>query len=203
MFVTRNFNKSFDPIRWEDKGCMRNPQIKFTYEDYLLLPEHDRRELIEGDFYLAPLPITRYQDILRNLSTVLWDFVRRNSLGIVYWAPYDVVLSKLNVVQPDIIYISNQRRDIITENNISGAPDLVIEILSPGTADRDRGLKQCIYARYGVQEYWIVDPIENSVEVMELGEQGYIAAGTYLSGDVSSSLLPGLHLGLDEIFATY
>ena len=181
----------------------QNPQIKFSYSDYLLLPEQDRRELIDGDFYVVPSPSVRHQNITRNLSHILWDFVRTNNLGVVLSAPMDVVLSEENVVQPDILFISNQRRHIIAENNISGAPDLVIEILSPGTADRDRGLKQGIYARYGVQEYWIVDPIENSVEVMELGDRGYITAGRYLSGDLTSSLLPGLQLGLDEIFAQY
>ena len=182
---------------------MQNPQIKFTYSDYLLLPEQDRRELIDGDFYVVPSPNVRHQNIARDLGVILWDFVRTSDLGVVLWAPMDVVLSEENVVQPDILFISNQRRHIIVENNISGAPDLVIEILSPGTADRHRGLKLGVYARYGVQEYWIVDPNESSVEVMELGDQGYSTVGRYVSGDVASSLLPGLRVALDEVFALY
>ena len=179
---------------------MENPQIKFTYRDYLQLPEQDRRELIEGDFYMAPAPNIRHQTISGNLGMILRDFVRRNKLGVVLLAPTDVVLSDLNVVQPDILYISNERREIITENNISGAPDLVVEILSPSTASRDRELKLGLYARFGVREYWIVDPDESSVQVMELGTEGYDTIGCYDSGEVESSVLPGFHIAIDEIF---
>ena len=111
-----------------------------------------------------------------------------------------MVLSDLNVVQPDILYISNERREIITENNISGAPDLVIEILSPSTASRDRELKLGLYARFGVREYWIVDPDESSVQVMELGSEGYTTIKTYDSGEVESSALPGFRIAIEEIF---
>ena len=180
---------------------MQNPKIKFTYRDYLLLPEQDRRELIEGDFHMVPAPNIRHQTISLNLGLVLANFVRDNGLGDVFLAPTDVALDNLNVVQPDILYISNERRGIITENNISGAPDLVIEILSPSTASRDRELKLNLYARFGVREYWIVDPDESSVQVMNLGDEGYAAIKTYDSGDVESSALPGFHIAIDEIFA--
>ena len=179
---------------------MENLQIKFTYRDYLLLPEQDNRELIEGDFHMVPSPSFRHQNILANLGTILREFVRKNRLGVVVWAPMDVVLSDLNVVQPDILYISNERREIITENNISGAPDLVIEILSPSTASRDRELKLGLYARFGVREYWIVDPDESSVQVMELGAEGYDTIGSYDSGEVESSVIPGFHIAINEIF---
>ena len=182
---------------------MQNPRIKFTHRDYLLLPEQDRRELIEGDFYVVPSPSFRHQSIVANLGVVLWDFVRRNRLGVVLWAPMDVALSEVNVVQPDILFISNERRHIITENNISGAPDLAIEILSPGTAQRDRELKLSLYSRFGVREYWIVDPDERSVQAMGLGPEGYNTIRTHTSGMVSSPLLPGLDIPLDEIFAEH
>ena len=148
------------PFRGFREIQMLNPRIKFTYTDYLLLPEGDRRELIEGDFYMVPSPSFRHQSISRDISTPLWDYVRTNGLGVVVWAPMDVVLTQESVVQPDILFISNERREIITDNNISGAPDLVVEILSPSTADRDRELKLRLYARHGVREYWIVDPDE-------------------------------------------
>ena len=180
---------------------MENPKIKFTYRDYLLLPEQDRRELIEGDFHMAPAPNIRHQTISLNLGRILANFVRDSGLGNVFLAPTDVALDNLNVVQPDILYISNERRGIITENNISGAPDLVIEILSPSTASRDRELKLNLYARFGVREYWIVDPDESSVQVMNLGDEGYADIKTYDSGDVESSALPGFHIAIDEIFA--
>ena len=179
---------------------MQNPQIKFTYRDYLLLPEQDRRELIYGDFYMAPAPNIRHQTISLSLGLAIANFVRNNGLGKVFLAPTDVVLSDLNVVQPDILYISNERREIITENNISGAPDLVVEILSPSTASRDRELKLGLYARFGVREYWIVDPDGSSVQVMELGSEGYTTIKTYDTGVVESSALPGFHIAIDKIF---
>lgn len=182
---------------------MINPQIKFTYRDYLLLPEGDRRELIEGDFYMAPSPSIWHQHIAANLGTLLRAFVNINQLGVVLWAPVDVLLSRGTVVQPDIVFVSDKRRGIIKKNYIAGAPDLVIEILSPGTARKDKELKLRLYARYGVLEYWIVDPDRRSVQVMVLGAQGYDTIRAYTSGAVESSVLPGLNLTLDEIFASY
>ena len=181
----------------------QNTQIKFTYNDYLLLPEGDRRELIDGDFYVVPSPNVRHQIVSANLGVILREHVRRNRLGEVLFAPMDVVLSPENVVQPDILFISNERRGIITEANISGAPDLVVEVLSPSTADRDRQLKLRLYSRFGVGEYWIVDPDERSVQVMVLGDPGEPSAVAYSSGSVSTPLIPGLNVALEEIFASY
>jgi Uma2 family endonuclease len=140
--------------------------------------------------------------VAANLGTLLRELVRRNRLGIILWAPTDVVLSPETVVQPDILFVSNERRGIITEPNVSGAPDLVVEILSPGTAERDRELKLNLYARYGVREYWIVDPEDETVEVMELGPEGPLDVRRYDAGSVESRLLPGLSVTLDDIFAT-
>jgi Uma2 family endonuclease len=182
---------------------MLNPRIKFTYQDYLLLPEGDRRELVHGDFYMVPAPSIRHQDILANISVILRRYVNENNTGKLLWSPVDVVFTDKDVVQPDILYISNERRDIITEANISGAPDLVIEILSPGTADRDRQLKLRLYARHGVSEYWIVDPDERSVQIMELGPEGYDKIRSLDSGEIASSVLPGLSIGIDDVFAGY
>ena len=181
---------------------MQSSKLKFTYRDYLLLPEGDRRELIEGDFFITPVPNIRHQAISRNLGLRLWELVRSHGLGQVFLAPTDVVLSPESVVQPDILFVSNERRGIITEANVSGAPDLVVEILSPSTAERDRELKRTLYARYGVREYWIVDPEDSSVEVMALEEAGFVSARRYTSGQVESPLLPGLAIPLGEIFAS-
>jgi Uma2 family endonuclease len=181
---------------------MQSTRLRFTYRDYLLLPEGDRRELIEGDFYVVPAPSIWHQTIAANLGMALRAFARGNRLGTVLWAPTDVVLSPESVVQPDILFISNERRGIITEDNVSGAPDLVVEILSPSTADRDRELKLTLYARYGVREYWIVDPEDSSVEVMALEEAGVESARRYTTGRVESPVLPGLEIALAEIFAS-
>ena len=181
---------------------MQDTRLRFTYRDYLLLPEGDRRELIEGDFHVVPAPSIRHQTVAANLGTLLRERVRRNRLGIILWAPTDVVLSPETVVQPDILFVSNERRGIIMEANVSGAPDLVVEILSPGTAERDRELKLNLYARYGVREYWIVDPEDETVEVMEFGSEGPLDVRRYDAGSVESRLLPGLSVTLDDIFAT-
>ena len=180
---------------------MQSQKLKFTYRHYCQLPEGDRRELIEGDFYVVPPPNIRHQTISRNLGVRLWEFVREHRLGTVLLAPTDVLLSQESVVQPDILFVSNERRGIIAEANISGAPDLVVEVLSPGTADRDRDLKLRLYAGHGVREYWIVDPDEESVEVMALGPEGPTGVWRYASGSVRSGLLPGLDVSLGEIFA--
>ncbi len=180
---------------------MLNPQIKFRYKDYLQLPEQDRRELIGGDFYVVPAPSFRHQHIVANLGLILSGYIRAKAIGEVLWAPFDVVLSEHDVVQPDILYISNERRHIITEANASGAPDLVIEVLSPSTAERDKDLKLSLYARHGVREYWIVDPNENSVDVMELSAEGFEKTTSYSSGAISSSVLPQLAVDLDDVFA--
>ena len=176
-------------------------KLKFTYRHYCQLPEGDRRELIEGDFYVVPAPNVRHQAVTANLGFVLREFVRRNRLGAVLLAPTDVVLSQESVVQPDILFVSNERRGIITEANVSGAPDLVVEVLSPGTAERDRDLKLRLYAGHGVREYWIVDPDDESVEVMDLGPGGAAGVRRHASGSVRSGLLPGLVVGIGEIFA--
>ena len=101
---------------------MQGTQVKFTYRDYLQLPEQDRRELIGGDFHVVPSPSVRHQAVSANLGVALRDFVGRNRLGVVLWAPMDVMLSDEDVVQPDILFVSNERRGIIAEDNISGAP---------------------------------------------------------------------------------
>ena len=181
---------------------MQNTKLKFTYRDYTLLPEGDRRELIEGDFYVVPAPSIRHQTIAANVGTALRHFVRRNRLGTVLWAPTDVVLSPESVVQPDIVFVSNERSGIITEDNIAGAPDLVVEILSPSTAERDRELKLTLYTRFGVREYWIVDPEENTVQVLGLGSEGPANVRRYASGSVESGILPELTIQLEEIFST-
>ena len=103
---------------------MQSTKLRFTYRDYLLLPEGDGRELIEGDFHVVPAPSIWHQTIAANLGMALRAFVRSNRLGAVLWAPTDVVLSPESVVQPDILFISNERRNIIAEDNVSGAPIL-------------------------------------------------------------------------------
>ncbi len=182
-------------------------QMKFTYEDYKSLPyvERQRYELLEGELIpMTPSPGEAHQAVSIALSSALYRFVREQRLGRVYEAPFDVVLGERGeeqVVQPDILFIAQERRDIIHEEEIRGAPDLVIEILSPATAEKDRVFKRRLYAKYGVKEYWIVDPHEGTLEVLTLGEQGYERYGLYRKDEaLTSPLLPGLRISLTEIF---
>jgi len=176
-----------------------NTSIKFSYRDYKSLPESDtkRYELIEGELIVVPSPTTYHQRISGNLEYALREFIQTSNLGYIYDAPCDVVLSEENVLQPDIFFITRERSEII-----QGSPDLVIEILSPPfTAERDRTHKRTLYARYGVREYWIVDPDERTVEIMTLREEGFEAVGVYQGeARVESPLLAGLMIDLKRIF---
>ncbi|OHB91113.1 MAG: restriction endonuclease, partial [Planctomycetes bacterium RIFCSPHIGHO2_12_42_15] len=134
--------------------------IKFNYQDYLQLPEDKRYEIIDGDLFTVPSPNEAHQHILVYIFNCVFNYVRKNKLGYVYCAPFDVLFSEEDIVQPDIIFVSNENRKIITKDNIKGTPDLLIEILSPDTSKRDLGIKKKLYAKNGVREYWIVDPAQ-------------------------------------------
>jgi len=179
-----------------------NTKIKFTYKDYKSLPESEtkRYELIEGELIMVPSPNEYHQRISRKIEFLLQDFVEKNKLGEVYYAPLDVHLGE-DVVQPDILFVSKARSKIITKEEILGAPDLVIEILSPATAERDRTYKKTLYARHGVQEYWIVDPEEKIVEVMTLGKTGFESSGVYgKMSTLKSTIFPDLTIKLSNVF---
>ena len=140
--------------------------LKFTYEEYLTFPEDGKRhELIAGDHYVTPAPLTKHQRIVAALHRIIGPFVHECALGTVLCAPVDVLLSQVDVVQPDFLFISTARSSIITERHIQGAPDLVVEILSDSTRNNDEGIKHTLYERAQVQEYWIIDPRSETVKV--------------------------------------
>ena len=179
-----------------------NTKIKFTYRDYKSLPESEtkRYELLEGELVMVPSANTYHQRISGNLEFMLRDFVEKNKLGEVLYAPLDVHLGE-DVVQPDILFISKERSKIITEEEIHGAPDLVIEIFSPTTAERDRTYKETLYARHKVREYWMVDPEEKTIQVMTLGKAGFESFGTHGKTDTLKSLIfPELTIKLSKVF---
>ena len=180
---------------------MKQADIKFTYNDYVQLPDDRRYEIVEGELYLIPAPDLRHQRILRKLGTMISIHAERNHLGEVFYAPCDVVFSEINVVQPDLLFVSGARTGILTDANIQGAPDLVVEILSPSTSQRDLGMKRNLYAKYGVHEYWIVDPEGKSVEVLSWTEGGYRTEAVFPhTRRLSSPLFPDLNLNLMEVF---
>ena len=118
--------------------------MQFTAKDYMSTPDGKRYQLLDGEMILAPSPTSRHQTIVLRLATALQQFVAENELERVWFAPLDVVLSDYDVAQPDLLFVSNARFGIVTEANIQGAPDLVVEVLSPGTAQYDRGYKRVL-----------------------------------------------------------
>src|SRR3989337_2524253 len=178
---------------------MLKEKKRVTYNDYLTLPEEKRYEILEGELFMVPAPDFYHQIVSGNVEFPLREFVKKNNLGIVVAAPVDVVLSPEDVLQPDVLFISREKRYIITEKNVSGAPDLVIEILSPSTQERDKIVKRDLYSKYGVKEYWIVDPITKSIEVMSLSREGIKLYGIFLKEDtLTSPLINGLSIPLHE-----
>lgn len=163
---------------------MPKTKIKFTYKDYKSLPESEtkRYELLEGELIMVSSAGTRHQSVSRNLGSILWRFARDNSLGAIYNAPLDVILCE-DIAQPAIICIPKQHSQIITEEEVHGAPGLVTEITSPFTAERDRTYKGTLCARHGIPEYWIVDPRGQTIEVIRLGEIGFQTTGIYKEVD--------------------
>ena len=177
------------------------PATKLTYHDYRNTPDDERWELLDGELVMAPSPTPAHQRISFRLSLVLHTFVDRMGLGEVIPAPLDVVLSETEVVQPDLLFVSSERAHIITTENIRGAPDLVVEILSPSTTSRDWRTKMDLYAQHGVREYWLVDPEAQRVWVMAGAEGELNEVANYGRDDVlASPALAGFTVGLDQVF---
>lgn len=178
---------------------------KFTYEDYQLFPDDGRRhEIIAGDHYMTPSPMTKHQRISMKLTMAIQAYLQRSGAGELLYAPCDVVLSDVDVVQPDLLFISEGRAFIITEKNIQGAPDLVIEILSEGTRKVDEVIKRKLYERQGVAEYWVVDPELESAKVYRLVDGKYVRQEELSlenEDSLSTPLLPKLEIPLAQIFA--
>ena len=177
------------------------PAIKRTYADYCRTPDDERYELLDGELVMSPSPNRAHQRIDARLGALLHAFVEEMSLGEIYHAPFDVVLSDTNVVQPDLLFVSKEQAYIVTEDNIRGAPDLVVEIISPSTAERDRTFKRALYARYGVREYWLVDPDIRTVTVLLLDEGAFVEVARYGAGQtLTSPTLTSFTVNLDDIF---
>jgi Uma2 family endonuclease len=187
----------------------RKPKGKYTYADYAATPDDERWELIDGELYrMAAGASTRHQLVSGTLEDLIKDSVRPSGAGWVLHAPYDVILSDANTVEPDILFVSAARRSIITERACEGAPDLVVEVLSPSNSRRDLEVKRELYARFRVPEYLIVDPYQETVVSLtnpsaDEGEGRYANEATYRSGEhLPIGSLPGLVIPVAEIFAS-
>lgn len=178
-------------------------KILLTYEDYLDLPnDRNRYEILEGELFVAPAPSPRYQLVSRNLQFAIHQFARQHTFGEVFAAPIDLILEATTVAQPDLVFVARDRLSIVTMKGVEGAPDLVIEILSPTTIKADRTTKARLYARHGIRHYWIVDPESRTLEAYELAGDVYRLIATAAGESLfSPGLFPGLTIPLADIWA--
>ena len=172
--------------------------IKLTYEDYLAIPDDGRRhEIIDGQYGVNPAPNLKHQLVSITLSSALYHHVKANRLGAVIASPFDVVLGEHDVVQPDIIYISQARMHLLTPTNLEGSPDLLVEILSMNRR-YDEHVKYRLYERAGIFEYWIVDPSAEQVRVFRLANRRYSPVD--LGDHLTTPLLPDFQLRVADLF---
>lgn len=183
------------------------PDTRFTFEDFLLFPDDGRRhELIGGEHYVTPSPNLRHQDLVGRLHLSIGNYLSAHPhAGRVFLAPFDVVFSFHDVVEPDVLFIAGDQLDILTAQNVRGAPALVAEILSRGTRKRDEQIKRRLFERSAVREYWIVDPELDLIKLYRRSEDGALPRVAELTAEhqdqLATPLLPGWSLSLPEFFA--
>jgi Uma2 family endonuclease len=180
--------------------------VRLTYDDFVQFPDDGKRhELIDGEHIVTPSPNAKHQTIAMNLSGLLWTYLREHRIGRLFAAPFDVVFSDFDVVEPDLLFVSQARQaDVLTTAHVRGAPDLVVEIGSPSTRKRDETVKRRLYERFGVSEYWVIDPELDEIKVYRSADGRFErVAELFLENDdaLESPLFPGLALRLAEVFA--
>jgi Uma2 family endonuclease len=186
----------------------RRARPRKTLDDFMSLPEGTRAELIDGELFMCPSPREPHQWAVANLHLLLGGFVKSRKLGRVYTAPFDVHLPSGDIVEPDILFVAKDNLGIV-QDWVRGAPDLVVEVLSPDGIDRDRFVKRNLYAQNGVREYWIVDADSKSIEVFTLrvgtpqaGLARYEPNGYFENDDILvSPLLPEFQPAVADLFA--
>ena len=173
-------------------------KAKLTYEEYRHFPDDGRRhEIIDGEHYVSPVPGTRHQSVSRHIQFALYREIEETGRGYVFNAPTDLQLAETDVVQPDLIVVLAHHLEIILPSRIRGVPDLVVEILSPSTAQRDRSLKHGLYEHHGVPEYWLVDADEQVVTRFSLEGGATYSAGAAHAESVSFA---GATIDLEEVW---
>ncbi|HXR96339.1 MAG TPA: Uma2 family endonuclease [Terriglobales bacterium] len=176
---------------------------KLTYADFVFIPDDGlRHESIDGEHYVSPSPVPRHQRIVGRLYLLIGTYLQAHHIGELFVAPLDVKLSEHDIVEPDLLYVASARAGIVGDDNVQGAPDLVIEILSPSTRGRDLRLKRDRYEQQGVGEYWLVDPASDRITVLRRVGDAYVEAGAYCPGAAfESPLFPNLSIAVDGIMA--
>ena len=181
------------------------PARKLTYRDFLKFPDDGKRhELIDGVHYVSPSAIPRHQVILCELFFLVRLHLESHAQGTVLLSPCDVVFTLLDIVVPDLFFVKADRRAIVGDRNIQGAPDLVVEVLSPSTRRRDEGVKLALYDRGGVSEYWVIAPVTRTVRVYRRPAKALELAAEFTEDRrvaLSTPLMPGLAISLERLFA--
>jgi Uma2 family endonuclease len=174
--------------------------VKFTVDDLDNFPQDGkRREIIAGELYVSPSPSRHHQRILRRLALAVGNYLARNPIGEVFFAPFEVRFSLHDGVQPDLIYIASERSELVRESGVYGSPDWVVEILSPNSRDYDLQTKRRLYQRYGVRLYWVIEPAELCVYSWDAG--GEEAKQYQAEVTIGVVLLPGLSFMVAELTA--
>lgn len=177
------------------------PQGSWTYADYARLPDNGMRyEVLEGALHMSPAPNPRHQLIIGELHGRLFVYLREKPIGRTFLSPIDVRLDETTTVQPDLCFVSQSRQQLVEKSCINGAPDLMIEVLSPSRENYDRSTKFQAYAKAGVPEYWIVDPEAKAIEVNVLRGEAYAPVVFSGTNSIRSEVLPDLALIVSEVF---
>ncbi len=194
-----------EPMPGSDPVNPASSRVKLTYDDFVLFPDDGKRhEIIDGEHYVTPSPNTRHQQVSGVLFALIWNYLEAHPIGRIFDAPFDIVFSDFDVVEPDLLYMSNERAAaILTAKHVRGTPELIVEIGSPKTRRRDETVKRRLYERSGVLEYWVVDPDVDVVRVYRREGEQFARPIEFMRGaeDVlRTALLPGLELPLSRVF---
>ena len=206
---TRRYNErmpgSDDVTRPRLPEASADPGLRLTYDDFLFPDDGKRHELIDGEHYVTPSPSLLHQRISRRLSFLIGSWLKEHPVGEVFYAPLDVIFSRFDVVEPDLLYVSNERAaDLLSGQHVDGAPELIVEIASPATRQRDETIKRRLYERSDVLEYWVVDPETEVIRVYRRSADRFGRA-VELSREAGDVLTTPLHQGfaipLARVFA--
>jgi Uma2 family endonuclease len=173
---------------------------EWTLEEFMQLEESNLPcELINGEVFMSPAPSFTHQIVSGNLYDLLKAFARKNG-GVALFSPVDVILDRKNVFQPDLLYVAKENLGIISERGLNAAPDLAVEIISPSNSFKDRNQKRKLYQKFGVKEYWIIDPGNLTLEIYDFSMEDTPILYLVEDGTVTSQLLPGLSFNFKDLF---
>ncbi|HYE20870.1 MAG TPA: Uma2 family endonuclease [Tepidisphaeraceae bacterium] len=181
---------------------VNSPAAVTTADDYRRMPEGPPwYQLIQGTLYMSPSPNRFHQQVVGNIYYALRNYLADHPLGEVYVAPLDVYLTDTDVYQPDVAFVRRENSRVLVYEGFVGAPDLIVEVLSPSNSKLDLGPKRAVYARFGVKEMWVADPVKSTLSVYRFSEDAEKPAATAAVGDiVSTTLIPGFSLGVADVF---